>query len=280
MSKAVSARKRRQKERMRERVAAPPFGLVRVNPSALVPNASYSVQPFVQTGYYEDRPFVCKDCGCAEIWRATQQKWWFEIAKGGQDSVAVHCRPCRRKRQATRATARAQAVTHYGEFALRRLLLDGSLKVEKWRPRVRAIQKLIAAGLGERFGHYDAARNPDVENFAEHYANAVVVVARRQREIVGCGVLLAEGGGHGAARARIVRMSVRSDVRRKGVGGAVLNELVGHARRLGYRQVVLETTSSWVDAVAFYQRHGFAVVERKHGDTHFRLDVQKEQVVE
>ena len=163
MSKAVSARKRRQKERMRERVAAPPFGLVRVNPSALVPNASYSVQPFVQTGYYEDRPFVCKDCGCAEIWRATQQKWWFEIAKGGQDSVAVHCRPCRRKRQATRATARAQAVTHYGEFALRRLLLDGSLKVEKWRPRVRAIQKLIAAGLGERFGHYDAARNPDVE---------------------------------------------------------------------------------------------------------------------
>ena len=279
MNKPVSARKRRQQVRMRERVAATPDGLVPVNLGALAPNASYSVPPFVQTGYYEDRPFTCKDCGRAEIWRATQQKWWYEIAKGGEDSVAAYCRSCRRKRQATRATARAQAVTRYGEFALSRLLLDGSLKVATWRPQVRAIQKLIAAGLGERFGHYDAARNPDVVNFAEHYADAVVVTARRQREIVGCGVLVAEGGGSGNARGRVVRMSVRSDVRRKGVGGAVLTELIGHARRLCYREVVLETTSSWADAVAFYLRHGFAVVERKDGDTHFRLEVLKERVV-
>ena len=273
MSKPESARKRRQQARIRERVTATPGGLVRVNPGALAPNASYSVPPFVQTGYYEDRPFTCKDCGRAEIWRATQQKWWYEIAKGGQDSVAAHCRPCRRKRQAARATARAQAVTRYGEFALRRLLLDGSLKAATWRPQVRAIQKLIAAGLGERFGHYDAARNPDVVNFAEHYASAVVVIARRQREIVGCGALVAERGGRGDLRGRVVRMSVRSDVRRTGVGGAVLAELIGHARRLGYREVVLETTSSWVDAVSFYQRHGFAVVARRDGDTHFRMEI-------
>ena len=264
---------------MRDRVNATPAGRVRVNLAALAPNASYSVPPFVQTGYYEDRPFTCKDCGRAEIWRATQQKWWYEIAKGGQDAVAVYCRSCRRKRQATRATAQAQAVTRHGEFALSRLLLDDALKAEKWRPHVRAIQKLVAAGLGERFGHYDAARNPDVVNFAEHYANAIVVIARRQRQIVGCGVLIAEGGGSRNARGRVVRMSVRGDVRRKGVGGAVLTELVGHARRLGYWEVVLETTSSWTDAVAFYLRQGFAVVERKDGDTHFRLEVQKERVV-
>jgi len=56
-----------------------------------LPNNSYS-PPL----YYEDTPFVCVDCGKEEIWTATQQKWWYEVAKGTIYSRAVRCRACRK----------------------------------------------------------------------------------------------------------------------------------------------------------------------------------------
>ncbi len=56
--------------------------------------------------FYMDRPFRCKDCGVDEVWTAKQQKWWYEIAKGHIDSIAVRCRPCRKKERARKAEAR------------------------------------------------------------------------------------------------------------------------------------------------------------------------------
>jgi hypothetical protein len=60
------------------------------------PNNSYSPPLF-----YEDKPFVCADCGKEEIWTALQQKWWYEVAKGTIYSRAVRCRACRKARRAT-----------------------------------------------------------------------------------------------------------------------------------------------------------------------------------
>jgi putative zinc ribbon protein len=79
---------------------------VLVNPAALAPNKSYGAPAFVYRGYYVDVPFRCKDCGKDEIWTATQQKWWYEVAKGFAYSTATRCRPCRRKDQARRTEAR------------------------------------------------------------------------------------------------------------------------------------------------------------------------------
>ncbi len=45
--------------------------------------------------YYIDRPFVCRLCGKREIWRAQDQKWYYEQAKGHIDAVAVECHDCR-----------------------------------------------------------------------------------------------------------------------------------------------------------------------------------------
>jgi hypothetical protein len=45
--------------------------------------------------YYEDLPFTCKDCGSKEVWTATQQKWWYEVAGGLLETTAVRCRSCR-----------------------------------------------------------------------------------------------------------------------------------------------------------------------------------------
>jgi hypothetical protein len=77
-----------------------------VNEAALRPYNSYGAPPFVYRGYYLDTPFRCQDCGKQEVWTATQQKWWYEIAKGYVYSTANRCRTCRRKEQARRTAAR------------------------------------------------------------------------------------------------------------------------------------------------------------------------------
>ena len=49
--------------------------------------------------YYIDRPFICRRCGKAEIWKARDQKWYYEEAKGHIDAKAVECHDCRTKKQ-------------------------------------------------------------------------------------------------------------------------------------------------------------------------------------
>ncbi|REJ79515.1 MAG: hypothetical protein DWQ47_16355 [Acidobacteria bacterium] len=45
--------------------------------------------------FYIDRPFTCRNCGKREIWKAADQKWYYEEAKGHIDAIAVECHDCR-----------------------------------------------------------------------------------------------------------------------------------------------------------------------------------------
>jgi hypothetical protein len=90
-----------------------------VNSSVLAPNNSYGVPDFVQRGYYVDRPFRCIDCGKEEIWTGSQQKWWYEVAKGFVYSTAVRCRSCRRRERARRTDARRVHLAGAGAKATR-----------------------------------------------------------------------------------------------------------------------------------------------------------------
>jgi len=83
-----------------------PYRIVPVNEQLLAPNNSYGAPDFVRRGYYVDRPFRCVDCGKEEIWTGTQQKWWYEVAKGFVYSTANRCRLCRRKRREQSAASR------------------------------------------------------------------------------------------------------------------------------------------------------------------------------
>ena len=76
------------------------------NPELLAPYNSYGVPPYVERGYYCDILFQCCDCQKQEIWRATQQKWWYEVAKGNVESRANRCNACRRTERERRAEAR------------------------------------------------------------------------------------------------------------------------------------------------------------------------------
>ena len=82
------------------------IGTVEVTPASLRPTNSYGIPDFVQRGYYQDRPFRCKDCGVEEIWTAAQQQWWYEQAQGDVWTVAVRCRACRQQERTRKAEAR------------------------------------------------------------------------------------------------------------------------------------------------------------------------------
>ncbi len=96
----------RQKKRQIARRKAAGSGIARVNPDALAPNNSYGMPKFVQRGFYEDIPFTCSGCGAEQIWTGSQQKWWYEVAKGYAYSTAKYCRACRRREQTRRVEAR------------------------------------------------------------------------------------------------------------------------------------------------------------------------------
>ena len=127
-----------------------------------------------------------------------------------------------------------------------------------------ALRTLVIEGLRERWGEYDHAQNPDLEAFGAFYGNAVVLAAKVEDRIVGCGVLVKERDRVG----RIVRMSISAPERRRGIGSKILHALLAEAEMRGYKEIVLETTATWDSAVSFYRAHGFVPSGIRDGDQH------------
>jgi len=103
--KRAAVRAEEARERARREAKALKAQVV-VNVENLAPDNSYGTPEFVRRGFYLDRPFNCKACGKPQVWSATQQKWWYESAKGDVWAVAVLCRPCRLKQRERKVAAR------------------------------------------------------------------------------------------------------------------------------------------------------------------------------
>ena len=73
--------------------------------------------------------------------------------------------------------------------------------------------------------------------------------------IAGIGALKALGGGAGEIKS----MRTHPDHLRKGVGAAILEQIIAEARTRGYRRLSLETGSgeAFEAALAMYRRRGF-----------------------
>jgi hypothetical protein len=85
-----------------KRVAALPNHVQRRHPSALPADQSklHHINTYGELPeFYLDKPFRCRDCGEEEIWRAADQKWFHEEAKGHIGATAVLCRACRQARK-------------------------------------------------------------------------------------------------------------------------------------------------------------------------------------
>ena len=154
--------------------------------------------------------------------------------------------------------------------AIRRWL-EKRLCIVPFRPQdQRAAKALILAGLKEHWGVLDARKNPDLNDIAASYADGVFLVARQDGHLVGTGAFRPITD----ATVEIVRMSVKREKRRQGIGREILAELCWQAYRLGYRRAILETTASWQEAVAFYRAFGFEVTHRSADDVYFAMDLQ------
>ena len=72
-----------------------------------------------------------------------------------------------------------------------------------------------------------------------------------------------------AHSAEIVRMSVNKAWRGQHIGTLILNALCDAARVRGITHIILETTETWQDVIAFYQRNGFSITHYLDGDVYF-----------
>ena len=141
----------------------------------------------------------------------------------------------------------------------------------------QAARALILDGLGGHFGFIDESRNPDLDDIMAHYVEPgnVFVVAHIDGRLVGTGALIAEGEHTG----RIVRMSVRRDARRKGIGKMLVAHLLKLARERCYTRIVVETNNDWDDAIALYRRCGFVQYDRDAVSVYLELHLTEGRII-
>jgi len=128
--------------------------------------------------------------------------------------------------------------------------------VDYGHPDAMRLREEQRAELAERYG------TPDSEPGGPPAAHEmqVFVLARDAAtgEPLGCGGLRALGDSVG----EIKRMFVVPAQRRNGVAGQVLQALERHAVERGWTALRLETGALQPDAIAFYERHGYARIAR------------------
>lgn len=126
---------------------------------------------------------------------------------------------------------------------------------------------LVLEGFRERFGWIDDTLNPDIKDIMRYYDGMEnhFFVGSDGNGIVCTGALKK----HGASTYEIVRMSVRADMRSKGVGRTMLRHLEDAAKSLKAVKLVLETNRAWEDAVGFYKRSGFIITGENESRFYF-----------
>ena len=100
-----------------------PGSCVTADHAKLAHNSYYCELPI----FYVDKTFNCRACGSQNTWSAKKQKWWYEIAKGRIESIAIYCRDCRIKRrkekevQKTRMAELAKRKPHPNEAFFKKI---------------------------------------------------------------------------------------------------------------------------------------------------------------
>ena len=148
--------------------------------------------------------------------------------------------------------------------------LPDAIRIAPFRPQdQQAARQLILRGLAEHFGWVDEDRNPDLDDIARTFADGHFVVARLEGAIVGTGGFLPVSED----TVQIHRVSVSTDRRRHGIGSAIFGSLLGAARDRGVARVILETTETWSEVIAFWQHNGFRPFDHRDGDIYLRLQL-------
>ena len=100
----------------------------------------------------------------------------------------------------------------------------------------------------------------DLNNIPDRYLadRGEFIVGLMDKKIVCMGALRKKS----ETLAEIKRMRVHPDYQRRGLGQTVLIELERTARKLGYNEVCLDTTTRQIAAQKLYQKNGYHEVRR------------------
>ena len=111
--------------------------------------------------FYVDLPGTCVQCGGAFVFRAAEQKHWYESLKFHFDSVAVRCVDCRRKRRSERSLqqelseAKARAAKEPDSAAAQLAVAEALVRYRQRTGQGRLDEALAAARKARRLlkGH-------------------------------------------------------------------------------------------------------------------------------
>jgi ribosomal protein S18 acetylase RimI-like enzyme len=136
-----------------------------------------------------------------------------------------------------------------------------------------AARRLILAGLAEHFGAVDETRNPDIDDIAANYVDRghLFMVADDAESLVGTAALVFEDG----AGAQVVRVSVASRSRRRGLARALVMRLIEAGRALGLARLWMETNDDWEPAIALYRACGFTSYDQRDGNIYMEVDLTR-----
>lgn len=85
----------------------------------------------------------------------------------------------------------------------------------------------------------------------------VVLIAYDNEKPIGCGALRK----YSEEEIEVKRVFVREDYRGLNIGGRLLEELICHAKQMGFERMILETGEFLAASVKLYRRHGFEQIE-------------------
>jgi GNAT superfamily N-acetyltransferase len=123
-------------------------------------------------------------------------------------------------------------------------------------PSAQGVMSLAADELDRRYGPATDTHPFDAASFSP--PRGTFLIARVDGHVAG-GVGLRDVGDR---HAEIKRLWVRPDLRRSGVGRALMDAAVEAGRELGVRTLILETGPLQPEAVALYRAHGWTEVEQ------------------
>jgi GNAT superfamily N-acetyltransferase len=162
--------------------------------------------------------------------------------------------------------ARAPVRPSAGDVAIRRELLDGD------RDAIVALHQGIypeVYGVAQSFVDDVAAALDGV--IARGWPNRPgdgVWLVERDAEFGGCLALSDEGDGEGRVRFFLLAPELRG----RGLGRRLIDELMEVAREAGYRRLVLATFDDLTTAARLYRSHAFRVVHEDRGPRWGRED--------
>jgi phosphinothricin acetyltransferase len=118
--------------------------------------------------------------------------------------------------------------------------------------------------------------------FQRHDASHPVTVAELEGEIAGWGSLNIFHAREAYARTVENSVYIRHDLQRRGLGRALLADLIARARALGYRTIIAGISAEQTPSVALHEKFGFVASGqlREVGYKHGRwLDVRTFQLL-